>query len=508
MKLFRGMEVITQEYRATDKVPLEARAFSFWDHAALWFAAASLPAAWLYGGLMTGAYGLAGALILIFLVSTVTFIPWALIGYIAADKGASSTTLLRPAFGLRGSKLPSVFYLVFGFGWAAVNVFIAAISMSFIFNATLGWPTAFQDPSTWTGPFPFQLYLVPSILIVCAVQGAFASAGHRAIRLLNWISTVALVALGAYLTYLALGKVDFGQVLAWTPPQPLSWTLPGFGGLSVTYTLTFALLIDLLIAYNWTWEFIGDFSRFSRTKSAGTWGPFLGASLAQYWFFMTGAIVAVSILSRTPGLIVPGKPVNFAAYSDPSASATALGFGWGAYLVILFATVATNAGNIYASALGISNINPGMRMGLRRLLFIVSLIVVPLAMLPLLNTNFVFSYIIFLDFLGALVVPLWTLTLVDYFLVKGRKYHDDLFRVEGGQYWYWKGWNWPAIVTLLLGTVVYWGVAVVLPDLRQNLTASGPTILFVVVVYYIWGKSTWVKHLKALREKRLVEAPT
>ncbi len=493
MKALRGLEIISAEYRATDKVPKEAQGFSFWDQTAFWFAAASLPAAWLYGGLMTGAYGLPGALVLIFLVSTLTFVPWALIGYIAADKGASSTTLLRPAFGLRGSKLPSLFYLVFGFGWATVNVFIAAISMSFVFNLTLGWPAAFS-PVT-----PFNYYMVPSILLICVVQGIFATAGHRAIRLLNWVSTIALVALGAFETFLVLREVDLGKLLAWRPAGPLSWTLQG-AGVTVTYTLTFALLVDLLIAYNWTWEFIGDFSRFARTKGAGTWGPFAGASLAQYWFFMVGALLTVSALAS-------GSFFSFAAASDPSSGATRLGFGIGAYLIILFATVATNAGNLYASALGISNIRPGMRMKFRRLLLIVALIVIPLALLPLFIRDFVFTYIIFLDFLGALVVPLWTLTLVDYFLVKGRRYHDDLFRIEGGEYWYWRGWNWPAIVTLLLGTVVYWAVAFLVPGLRNNLTASGPTILFVVVVYFIWGRSTWLKHLRAQREKRLVEAP-
>lgn len=46
--------------------------------------------------------------------------------------------------------------------------------------------------------------------------------------------------------------------------------------------------------------------------------------------------------------------------SDPSSVATRLGFGWGAYFVILAATVATNAGNIYASALGISQLFRGV----------------------------------------------------------------------------------------------------------------------------------------------------
>ncbi len=493
----KGLEVLAAEYRATDQVPPAARSFSSWDQFALWFAAASLPAAWLYGGYMTGAYGLPGAIVLIFVVSAITFIPWAYIGYIAADKGASSVTLLRPAFGLRGSKLPSVFYLFFGYGWAAVNVFIAAISMSFVLNLTLGWPSAF-DPAA---PVP-NYFMIPSILLVCFLQGFFATVGHRGIRALNWLSTVVLVVLGGYASYIVLRDFDLGALLAWRPASPLSFTISGgsLGG-GFTYVLTFPLLIDLLIAYNWTWEFIGDFSRFAKTKKAGTWGPFAGASLAQYWFFSVGALMTVAFLASAP----PGQ-VNFAAISDPSYKATQLGFGLGAYLIILFATISTNAGNIYASALGISNIATRWKASMRRLLLLSSLAVVPLSMLPLLQTNFVFTYIFFLDFLGAIVVPLWTLTLVDYFLVKRRKYHDDLFRSEGGHYWYRGGWNWPAIVTLLTGTAVYWIMAFVFPAVRETVSAALPTIVFVVVVYYFWGKAAWEKELHALRERRLVEA--
>src|SRR3989442_1630975 len=119
----------------------------------------------------------------------------------------------------------------------------------------------------------------------------------------------------------------------------------------------------------------------------------------------------------------PPGAVNFAAISDPSYKATLLGFGVGAYLIILFATISTNAGNIYASALGITNIATRWKVSMRRLLLLSAVIVVPLALLPLFETNFVFTYIFFLDFLGAIVVPLWTLTLVDYFLVVA---HDRL----------------------------------------------------------------------------------
>src|SRR3972149_8995481 len=127
------------EYSAFEKVPENKRTFSFWDEGVFWFSATSLPAAWTYGALMAGWQGIAGALILIFIVNTLSFIPWAYLGEIAAKTGGSSMALVRPAFGIRGSIVPSVFYLVMGYGWAAVNVFIGAIALSFIFKLWLWW---------------------------------------------------------------------------------------------------------------------------------------------------------------------------------------------------------------------------------------------------------------------------------------------------------------------------------------------------------------------------------
>ena len=75
----KGMEIIGKEYKAAQKVPKSARNFSFLDQSILWFGAASLPAAWYYGALMAGFAGLPGALILIFIFSTIIFVPWAFV---------------------------------------------------------------------------------------------------------------------------------------------------------------------------------------------------------------------------------------------------------------------------------------------------------------------------------------------------------------------------------------------------------------------------------------------
>src|SRR5919201_7130418 len=132
-----GLGVIGSEYQALDEIPPRARVFGIWDQAALWFGAASLPAAWLYGAIMAGWTGLGGALLLILGVSPLVLVPWAFLGYIAARVGGASVAILRPAFGLRGSALPAVLYLVFGFGWAAVNVFVGALGTRLIAKGVL-----------------------------------------------------------------------------------------------------------------------------------------------------------------------------------------------------------------------------------------------------------------------------------------------------------------------------------------------------------------------------------
>src|SRR5215208_3011566 len=112
-----GLAVIGAEYRALDRIPERARVFGLWDQAALWFGAGSLPAAWLYGGIMAGWTGLGGALLLILIVSPISLLPWAFLGYIAARTGGASVAIVRPAFGLKGSSVPAASYLIFGFGW-------------------------------------------------------------------------------------------------------------------------------------------------------------------------------------------------------------------------------------------------------------------------------------------------------------------------------------------------------------------------------------------------------
>lgn len=451
------------EHSAFDKVTIKERFYSFWDLAAFWFGSTTLPAAWFYGALMAGWQGLMGAAFFIIVVNILSLIPWAYLGRIAAETGGSSIAIARPTFGIRGSIVPSIFYLILGAGWAVVNVFLGAIALSFIFKLWLGFPS-YLDPNNLP-------YMAGYIVIVCLIQGFFAITGSKGLRKIQWAATTGFIILGIYQTYVVFSHWNAAALIDWKPTEVLQTNIGPY-----VFPVTFALLVDLMIAYNWTWEFIGDFSRFAKTKHAGTWGPFAGAVTSQILWFTVGA-VAVVYLAVTTGEYSP-------LLADPSSASVALGLGWLATFIVLFATVTTNAGNIYATSLGVANIIAHKKhVSLNKLLVFVSLLLIPLACTPLIATSFVGFYIFFLDFLGAIVVPLWTLILVDYFLVKKQKYTDDLFKLKGGMYWYKNGWNWNGVIALLSGTGMYWVCSYALPEVRHTVTATIPTIVFVTALY-------------------------
>lgn len=461
------------EYTAFEKVPAKAQTYSFFDQVIFWFSTTSLPAAWLYGAYMAGWKGVMASLLLIIGVNALSLIPWAFLGQMAQQTGGSMMALARPAFGIKGSIVPSIFYLIFGMGWAVINAFLGSIALSFIFAQWLNWPSYASPHNTW--------YMIGYLAIFAILNGVFGAIGHQWLKKLQWAATILFLLLGGYQTYVVIHTWGLSHLLAWKPATTLTFPT-GFGPWQFAFPMTFAFLFDLMIAFNWTWEFIGDFSRFAKTKKAGTWGPFWGAVIAQIWWFFVGAIAVAYIALSNGGKYMP-------LLADPSSTTVAAGLGWLAAIIILFATVTADAGNIYGSGLSISNMFPKLKLSLRSLLVIVSVLVFPLSILPLVFSNLLSFSLFFLDFMGALVIPLWTLMLVDYFLVKKGKYSDDMYLKQGGKYWFSKGWNIPAVVTLFLGTGVYWLFAYILPyHIRNFTTATIPTIIFVTVVYFIWSK--------------------
>ena len=139
---------------------------------------------------------------------------------------------------------------------------------------------------------------------------------------------------------------------------------------------------------------------------------------------------------------------------------------------------------------GGTNLAPRIRLGVRQLialssLAVVPLALVPLALVPLVATGFQATYIFWLDVLGAIVVPLWVIVLVDFFWARRGRYERDLFRATGGRYWYGDGVNWRAVGTLAAGTFGYWIIAYALPEVREVVPAALPVGVGVAAAYAV-----------------------
>lgn len=190
-----GEKVKTVEYYATDEVPMNQRNIGFFDMIAIWVGANSNNASWYVGGTVAGA-AFAGAITVTLIANPIAYLILALVGYMGFKVGTSTMALTRPAFGIKGSALPTVLNTIVFLGWAVVNTFIAVISMSFIFSDLFGWP-AYGEPGS-TGP------MIIGIIVMTLLNLAAVSLGRNSIKIVERIGMLLVLVLGVWITTVVL----------------------------------------------------------------------------------------------------------------------------------------------------------------------------------------------------------------------------------------------------------------------------------------------------------------
>lgn len=437
-----------------DQVRPEARSFGFADTVWTWFGSGINTGSWYFGG-MAAALGLSFVLQYSLLWIPLLMVPWAAIGYIGFRHGASTVGVTRPSLGIRGSRLSGIAEFLVLIGWPSVNSYIAGISLTYVFAHQFGWPSFGQPGST--GP------LMLGILITAVSQGIVMVIGHEAIRYLERVAMVLLLLLGGWETYIVMTHWNFSQVMTFSVKQAAHGP---------------AFYIDLAFGFSWTWAQIADFSRFSKTSTTATVGSWLGINLGQGWFMLVGALGVIGVALQT-GIYDPNN-------SDPSSVIAALGLGVVAFLVLFMATLSTNVTVLYGAGMGL--VGTLRTRSPRKILVFVAVLQTVLCFLPLAFSSFVDYFESFLNLVGGVFVPLWTIVLVDYFVVRRMQVSDrDLFADEspdGTTASAFGAWNRSGFISLAAGLVVYFTLSYGLPQVAEQLTASLPAILVSGIVYW------------------------
>jgi NCS1 nucleoside transporter family len=439
----------------TARIPKDERSYGFWDLTVTWFGSGVNTGSWFFGG-MAAALGLSFVLQYSLIYLPLMMIPWAMIGWIAWRHGASTVTSTIPSLGVKGARLAGVGEFFGMIGWPAVNTFIAAISLTYVFGQMWGWPTYGQPGST--GP------LVLGILVTAVVQGLIVVSGHQAIKYLEWVAVVLLIVLGIWETYVVLQQWDLREISAVRMPEA---------------DHSMAFYFDLAFGFCWGWAMIGDFGRFAKTPTGATAGSWLGVNLGQGWFMLVGAIGVIGVVLDT-GVYDPNN-------SDPSSTIAALGLGTVAFLVVFFATISTNVTVLYGAGMGL--IGATRASSPKKYLYLIAILQLIMCFLPLMFDQFIHFFEFFLSMVGGIFIPLWTLVVLDYFVVRKMRVTDeDLFAGEnrdGTTKSRLGDWNVAGWCAMALGLGTFYLLHYGMTDLAGAITASFPAIAVTAVAYLL-----------------------
>lgn len=430
---------------------------SNWDMFATWIGANANNGTWYVGGVIAACGFLTSSTLLI-VVGIISYLLLALVSLAGYQSRLNTMTLMRGSFGVKGSILPSLINIVQFIGWAAVNTYIAAVSVGYILREIFGWSPHNQTLNRWG--------LFAGIIIMSLLHLGSISLGEKSVK---WIERIGIILVTIFVLWesiIVLRMVPLNQILSWQPPVKLH--------------LANGVAIDTIAAFNLAWvTAAADFSRFAKKRSGATWWSFIGANLGLIWFALMGIVATIA----TAISLNKFDPNN----SDPSTIATKLGLGALALIVIMLTSTTANAVNLMAAGSAATNIFPKLK--LKVALWIVTLVATVVTFIPAYVTTFLETFELFLDGVGMFLGPEIAIFLVDYFILNHRQYQIDDFDQPNGRYWYYHGVNINAFGTWILGVVLYF-VLRRLAIINQSIGATFIAMLVSAIIYWALMKHT------------------
>jgi NCS1 family nucleobase:cation symporter-1 len=293
----------------------------------------------------------------------------ALGGLIGADARVPTMVLMRAPLGRRGSYLPTGLNVLQCLGWSVFELIVIATGASALSQQVLG-----------IGGVAFWKILFGAVATILAFLGPVGFVRKYVRKFAVWIVIASLL----YLAWWSL----HGQ-------RPVAlWHRHGAHAFWAGFDLVLASIIS------WT-PLVADYTRFSRSRSAGFWGTGLGYFVPTIPLFALGAVIAMSRhISEAPALL------------------TAVAAGGAASILALLALTVDESdeafANVYSGAVSLQNMLPRMPQRLLVAGFAATATVGSL-LIDLRN------YQPFLYLLGSFFVPLFAVLLADW-LLAGRHY--------------------------------------------------------------------------------------
>jgi NCS1 family nucleobase:cation symporter-1 len=432
-------------------VRMEKRTWTTYNYLALWIGMAINVPTWLLAaGLMGLGMAWYQALFTIFLANVIVLIPMLAISHAGTKYGIPYPVIARASFGAYGANLPALIRAGVACGWFGIQTWIGGAALFAVVGALL--KTLTGDASGWTQAAPISLGIgvaaaQPWTMWLCfaifwALNMVIVLWGMEAIKKFeSWAAPFLIVVFLLLMVWMIIQAGGLGPVVS--EPGKLGWG-PDFWKI-------FPLSLMGMIAF---WSTLSlnmpDFTRFGRSQREQAIGQTLGLPTTMTLFPLVG------VLTTSATVVVYGEaiwdPVVLTGKLDnPIALIVMLA-------ALALATLTTNvAANVVSPSYDFSNLWP------RRISFrtggiitgILGILIMPWNLLADPN-SYIFTW---LGTYGGATGAIAGVLIADYWWIRRNTFRlADLYKPDG-LYRYAKGWNWIAVVSLLIGIVIAIGGA-------------------------------------------------
>lgn len=358
----------------------------------------------------------------------------------------------RSALGYLGSNIFYFIFMILTIGYMSVAFFMAGEALVKI-ASVLGLPGFFTSSTTGA---PFFAIIIFAIVFFITFQGPLVM---RKFNLIG-VPAILLVTLGLFL--ILIFGIGLNKIFGLTPTEPY----PG------DHARSFVTALEINVGLGFSWlPYLGQYARLAKNEKTAF----------RAGFFSYGVIVNIAVILGALAAIV-------VASVEPTDWMFAIAGTWAGAIGLILLTIGNiTAGTflMYSQAISFKTVFPKKSWKLAMGTAIPTILL-------LLSASFYQAFGSFITVIAYIMAIFGGIVISDFFFVKKQKLSiKDLYDTNGN-YYYWRGVNPSAIVSFIVGTIVYWGLYNPVMDTSSGLfyyiSAGIPAYFAAGICYYISAK--------------------
>ena len=404
----------------------EQRTWGFYNYTALWFSMCmEITTYQLASSLIAKGMDWKQAIGTVLLGNLIVLVPMLLNAHAGAKYGIPFPVFIRAPFGVRGANIAAILRAVVACGWFGIQSWIGGTAIHAMLAVI--WPMVENNSFVlWT-----------CFLGFCLLNMVVVWRGVESIRRRQAFGAPFMFVMAfALLIWVRMKAGSFGEMLS----TPSSFHSTG------EFLAVFFPSLTAMVGYWATLALnIPDFTRYSKSQSAQSWGQAFGLPVAMVLYTFIGiAVTSASTVLFGHAIWNPIELIG--AFHEPVVAFIAM-------IAILVATLNVNIGaNVVSPSNDFSNLYPRL-ISFRTGGLITGFLGLAMCPWKLLATPdaYIFGWLVGYS---GLLGPVAGIMVADYFLIRKTELDVNSLYHSEGAYHYTKGFNPRAVAALVLGVTI------------------------------------------------------